>query len=81
MTSLFYKWKTEKFIVINCVKKTQSSKNIKSVIITKLKNIPDDCQLYEKEFFNTIFRKQDTIIINKDTKLNFVSSLYALEDY
>ena len=81
MTSLFYKWKNEKIIVINCVKKTSSSKDIQRVIITKLKTIPDDAPLYEKDFFYTIFRKQDTVIIDKNTKLNFLSSLYALEDY
>ena len=81
MTSLFYKWKNDKIIVINCVKESPSSKDIKRVIITKLKNISDGCQLYEKDFFNTIFRRQDTVIIDKDTKLNFLSSLYALEDY
>ena len=81
MTSLFYKWKNDKIIVINCVKESSSSKNIKRVIITKLKDIPDNAQLYEKDFFNTIFRRQDTVIIDKNTKLNFLSSLYALEDY
>ena len=81
MTSLFYKWKNEKIIVINCVKETSSFKDIQKVIITKLKTISDNAPLYEKDFFYTIFRKQDTVIIDKNTKLNFLSSLYALEDY
>jgi len=81
MTSLFYKWKNEKIILINCIKKTSSSKDIQRVVITKLKTIPDNAPLYEKDFYYTIFRKQDTVIIDKDTKLNFLSSLYTLEDY
>jgi hypothetical protein len=81
MTSLFYQWKNNKIIAINCVKKSPSSNDIQRVIITKLKDIPDESQMYEKDFFNTIFRKQDTVILDKNTKLNFLSSLYALEDY
>ena len=81
MTSLFYQWKNDKIIAINCVKKSPSSNDIQRVIITKLKDIPDESQMYEKDFFNTIFRKQDTVILDKNTKLNFLSSLYALEDY
>ena len=81
MTSLFYQWKNDKIIAINCVKKTPSSNDIQRVIITKLKDIPDESQMYEKDFFHTIFRKQDTVILDKNTKLNFLSSLYALEDY
>ena len=81
MTSLFYKWKNDKIIVINYVKKSPSSNDIERVIITRLKDIPDECQLYEKDFFYSIFRKHITIILEKKTKLNFLSSLYALEDY
>ena len=81
MTSLFYQWKNDKIIAINCVKKSPSSNDIQRVIITKLKDIPDESQMYEKDFFHTIFRKQDTVILDKNTKLNFLSSLYALEDY
>lgn len=81
MTSLFYQWKNDKIIAINCVKKTPSSNDIQRVIITKMKDIPDESQMYEKDFFHTIFRKQDTVILDKNTKLNFLSSLYALEDY
>lgn len=81
MISLFYQWKNDKIIAINCVKKSPSSNDIQRVIITKLKDIPDESQMYEKDFFHTIFRKQDTVILDKNTKLNFLSSLYALEDY
>ena len=81
MTSLFYQWKNDKIITINCVKKSPSSNDIERVIITRLKDIPNNSQLYEKDFFYTIFRKQDTLIIDKNTKLNFLSSLYSLEDY
>jgi hypothetical protein len=81
MTSLFYQWKNDKIVTINCVKKSSSSNDIERVIITRLKDIPNNSQLYERDFFYTIFRKQDTVIIDKNTKLNFLSSLYSLEDY
>ena len=81
MTSLFYQWANEKIITIACVNKSSSSKDIERVIITRLKNIPDNSQLYEKDFFYTMFRGQDTVILDKNTKLNFLSALYALEDH
>lgn len=81
VTSLFYQWINNKLIYINYDKKNSESKNIKSVTLVKMNNMPETYPFYERELFNGIFNSKNSRLIDENTNLSKILSLENLEDY
>ena len=81
ITSLFYQWINDKLIRVDYNRDASDPKKIKNITFVKVRDIPESCPYYEREFFNGVFRDKRTKFIDENTDLSRVIPLEWLEDF